>query len=488
MPTVIQWTLHLLNKIEEQKRYAAPFERRYRNQHVLPFIAAEYRQVYGTAVDLVMPSLAPPKTGTAALGIDALVERLTVQGASPVGDTEDDRRAAQLVEAAWDDNDLDVMHREAHRESAIKRCAFASVHRSADSARAIVGIESPEQMAVHRQSAPPYDVDASLKSSIDEWTGEQTAQLRLPGRDIDLVRGDDFVADPGGSDVMSQWRAVRETRTRLPGVPTVEFAWKPRLLAPPESEIERIASEVDIVDLVEGLMVFAGHFGAVPIRFGTGLDVPRDPKDPTKPLLGPEGKPIIGFNARADHFWASTSKDAKFGQLTPAGLESFVTWANHASSRIRAMTAVASTYYSLDLKSHMSAELLKTDEAPMVRRVLAMGRDGAFNQAWRRVDRFILQIEDPTLANKARVRPRWVDPQTRIEAADMDRFQKAVASGLGVRAAAEEILGWSPDLVERAVTEAEEAKDRDVERTASGDATLERVARDLIAVSTNAAA
>lgn len=488
MPTLIQWTLHLLGKIEEQRRYAEPFERRYRNQHVLPFIAAEYRQVYGTAVDLVMPSLQPPKTGTAAIGVDALVERLTVQGAAAVGDTDDDRRAAQLVETAWDDNDLDVMHREAHREAAIKARSFAAVHRSADGARAIVGIESPEQMAVHRQSAPPYDVDASLKVTVDEWTAQESAQLRLPGRDIDLVRGDDFVADPEGSGVMSQWRVVRETPTRLPGVPTVEFAWKPRLLAPPESEIERIASEVDIVDLVEGLMVFAGHFGAVPIRFATGLEVPRDPKDPSKPLLGADGKPMIGFNARADHMWVSTSKEARFGQLTPAGLESFVTWANHASSRIRAMTAVASTYYSLDLKSHMSAELLKTDEAPMVRRVLAMGRDGAFNQAWRRVDRLMLQIEDPTLANRVRVRPRWVDPQTRIEAADMDRFQKAVASGLGVRAAAEEILGWSPELVARAVQEAEDAKDRDAERAAAGDATLDRIARDLIQVPASAGA
>jgi hypothetical protein len=56
---------------------------------------------------------------------------------------------------------------------------------------------------------------------------------------------------------------------------------------------------------------------------------------------------------------------------------------------------VASTYFSLDLKSHMSAELLKTDEAPMVRRVLSMGRDGTFGQSWRRLQRYMLMIEDP---------------------------------------------------------------------------------------------
>lgn len=472
MPTVMQWTLHLLAQIEEQKRYANPYEVRYRNQHVLPFIAREYREVYGANVDELTVSLDAPRTGTGAIVIDALTERLTLLGA-----TSEDAAAARLLQEAWDDNDLDVMHREAHREALIKRCSFASVHRDSTGEKAIVGIESPEQMAVHRQSAPPYDVDASLKIRVDEWTGKNVGLLRLPGRDLQLVELDAPVPDPEGSDRVSRWVVAQdgETRTGLPGVPDVEFAHRPRLLARPESEIERIATEIDIVDLIEGLMVFAGHFGAVPIRYGTGLTVARDPQDPTKALLGPDGKPLIAFKPRADHFWGDTNPEARFGQLTPAGLESFVTWANHASSRVRAETSVASTYFSIDLKSHMSAELLKTDEAPMVRRVLAMGRDGVFNQGWRRVDRFILQIEDPT--SKARVKPRWADPETRVEAAAMDSFQKAVASGLGVRVAAEKILGWDPELVERAVKEAEE---REAALAEAGDPQLERLSRDLI--------
>lgn len=465
MPTVMEWTLHLLAKIDEQKRYAGPYETRYRNQYVLPFIQREYREVYGTAVDTLTPALHPPLTGMAAIGVDALVERLTVRGA-----TSDDPAAARLIEEAWEDNDLDVMHQEAHRESLIKARSFGSVHRSADGSKAIVGIESPEQMAVHRQAAPPYDIDASLKIKTDEWTNKRRGLLRLPGRDINLVEGDVAVRDPEGSDKMSRWVAVGETPTRLPGVPDVEFACRPRLLADPISEIEPIASLVDIGDLAEGLMVFAGHFGAVPIRWAKGLDVPRDPKDPSKPLTGPDGKPVIGFNARADHLWVSTSKDAAFGQLTPAGLESFVQWSNHVSSRIRAKTSIASTYYSIDLKSHMSAELLKTDEAPMVRRVLSMGRDGAYGQSWRRLQRYILMIEDPS--SRARVKPRWADPETRVEAQATDSFQKVVASGVGVRAAAEKILGWDPEFVERAVAEGEAAR--------AIDPVMDRITRDLI--------
>lgn len=448
--TVLQWVTALLAKIDAQTAYAVPYEQRYRNEYTLPLLIREYAEVYGVGAVNGLMGIQPPRAGTAAVVVDAFVERLNVKGAQS-----DDSAAVRLVENAWQDNDLDVMHREAHRESMIKRTAFAQVSRSADGSRAIVGIDAAEQVAVHRMPGPPYDVDAALKVWTDEWTGRRRARLWLPGVDYDLTETGILARDPEGGP-LSTWMVVGDPRpTGLPGVPVVEFPAQARLLVDPVSEIEPIVTHVDIVDLIEGLMVFAGHFGAVPIRWATGLEVPRDPKDPTKPLLGPDGKPLIGFNPRADHLWASTSADAKFGQLTPASLESFVSWAQHASMRIRAKTGVASTYLSLDLKSHMSAELLKTDEAPMVRRTNAKGRDGTYGQAWRRVMQLILQIEDPT--SRARVVPRWEDPQTRIESQDADVFSK-LAPHLGALHTAENVLGWSKPEAEAAVAAASEAK------------------------------
>jgi hypothetical protein len=65
--------------------------------------------------------MSPPRTGVAAVVVDALVERLTLLGAGS-----DDPRVAKLLQEAWEDNDLDVMHREAHREALIKRRSFGS--------------------------------------------------------------------------------------------------------------------------------------------------------------------------------------------------------------------------------------------------------------------------------------------------------------------------------------------------------------------------
>lgn len=464
----MQWVKRLLKKIEDQEKYAAPFERRYANEHILPFLQKEYAEVYpglviasadGRVVDSMLTGslhsmLDVPKSGTAGIVVDGLTERLILGGLTAA----DDKEAAKLLEQAWEDNDLDVMHHEGHRESLIASRAFGSVARDVnDGEKAVVGIESATQAAVIREQATPYNVVAYLKIWKDEWTGKRAGLLRRPGFDYNLVEGEIELTDPQGSGETSRWAVVGEpVETKLATVPVVEFSPRARLLKDPVSEIDPISSLVDIVDLVEGLLVFAGHFGAVPIRYATGLDIPRDPKNPTAPLLGPDGKPQIGFKPRADHFWANTNKDAKFGQLEPAGLVSFVTWAEHASAKVRAKTALASTYFSLDLKSHMSAELLKTDEAPMVRRVRRMGANGSLNQSWRRLGQHILAIESPN--TRTRVRPRWEDPETRIESQLVDQFTKLTASGLGVRAVAEEVLGWDAETIKKAADEYEETR------------------------------
>lgn len=458
MPTVLQWVKLLESKIAEQAAYASPYEKRYRNEYVLPFIVKEYQEVYGAGAQQIGSQLVPPKTGMAAIGVDALVERMTVLGCRT-----DDKDLAKLLDRAWIENDLDVMHREAHRETLIKRVAFAQVDASSDG-RAVVGIETAEQVAVHRQAAPPYDIDAALKISRDEWTGQRTARLWLPGRNVDLVDGKVQRPDleDASSTVVSSWQVVDNSESKLPVIPVVEFSHKARPLAQPMSEIEPIETLVDIADLIEGLMVFAGHFGAVPIRFGSGLSVPVD-KD-GKPILDEKGRPLLGFDARADRFWGSTNPEAKFGQLTPAALTSFVEWADHTSQRIRARTQVASTYYSPDLKSHMSAELLKADEAPMVRRVKSMGEFGVFGQSWRRMLNLIRMIESPN--SSAIVSPRWGDPETRVESLAADSVQKLVQSGLGVETVAQKMLGWSPEEVARAISQHDAAESRKVERDA----------------------
>lgn len=457
MPTILEWVKKLEAQIDEQKKYAAPWENRYDNKFALPFIAREYREVYGDKLDamaMIDTILEAPKTGTAAITIDALVERLTI-----VGTTSEDPATAAAIRDGWDENALGVMHHEAHREAVLRSRSFGWISRSSDGRRGIVTIESSEQCAAHRMLAPPYDVDAFMKILRDEWTGVWTAKLLLANplggyQEIDLRQGDKVVKDPQGSGIQSRWAVTSEV-SRTGPLPVVEFTHRARLLKPPMSEIEPIYTLVDLADLIEGLMVFAGHFGAVPIRWGTGIDIARDPKDPNKPLLGPDGKPAMGFKPRADHFWFTSNEKGNFGQMVPASLDTYVSWAQWTRSLLRSKTKIASTYYAFDLKSHMTAELLKTDEAPMVRLIRSLGQHGTFDYSWRRLLTMLAQHE----GHSGRAEPVWDDPQTRMEAQAVDAFQKAVASGLGVVESAVRFLGWTRDDAERAREEAvEEAR------------------------------
>ena len=436
-----EWAAFLTDKVAAQTRYAEPFEIRYKNEFILPFVRKEYDEVYGkTLVDKVL-AIQPPRTGVAATVVDALAERMTVIGATDEGDG----TLTAAIEKCWYANDLDVMHGEAHREALVKGRSFVIVW-PGDDETPIVSVESAEQVAVHRSMVPPYNVDAAIKTIADEWTGERRAKLWLPGVMYDLTK----TGSPG-------WKVESELKLPSKRVPVVEFQAQPRLLEEPTSIIDSIKSMVDVVDFVEALMVLAGHFGAVPIRWTTGLVVPRDPNDPSKPALGPDGKPDVGFDPRASKLWASTSTEAKFGQFLPATLEPYVTWAEHASARIRERTGIASTYLSLDLKSHMSAELLKTDEAPMVRKIDKMCAHGSFGAAWRQAMQIIAEITNPVLAKKYRVTPRWASPSTRIETQDAAVFSQ-LAPSLGVELCARKILGWSPDEAAAGVEEATEYK------------------------------
>lgn len=446
MPSILAWVQMLEAKIEDQKQYAKPFEQRYDNKYVLPFVAQEYREVYGVQADQVLVSvMEAPRNGSASIGIDALVERLTV-----LGGTSDDKATERALKEAWEDNDLDVMHHEAHREAMIRRQSFGAVSRSTDG-RAIGTIESSEQAAVHRMQAPPYDVDAYLKVWVDEWTGKRRGLLQLPDWDYPLFEGVSVDPDPKAHAAASRWVAGEPTY-RQGEVPVVEFAHKSRLLGTPKSELDGITSLVDLSDLIDALMVFAGHFGAVPIRWATGLDIPRDPNNNQLPLLGPDGKPMLGFKARADHFWFNSNKDAKFGQMVPASLDTYVTWAKWVRSELRSLTKVAAMYYAFEITSHMTAELLKVDEAPMVRRINHIGKLGSFNQSWRRYQTMMMRLE----GHRGRVSPLWDDANTRMEAAAVDAFQKAVASGLGPIEAAVQFLGWTRELAEKAVQESQD--------------------------------
>lgn len=414
---------HLEARLVEQQLHAKPYRARYRGEHTPDLIGDLYRDVFGSTLDgggmktpealrgLLPPRVPPPRSGLAAVGVDALVERVHLDSFL----TGDD--AADLVlKRALLRSDLGVMWTIALREALVAARSFLLVWPDL-AGKALVSVESPEQVAVHRQQGPPYQIDAGLKVWPDEWTSARRGLLWTDeGERVELVEGPRMARVDG---VDTRWQEAGRVRsTRMP--PLVELADRQELTREPRSDIARIESLVDGHDVGLGLLLLGMRFGAIPIRTATGLPVPRD--DDGKPLLGPDGKPVLQFDHRSDKVWVSTETGTKFDTLAPADLSVLVGGIDAIKREVRAITALPGWAVGGDLAGGWTGETVKASEAPLVRRARTMQR--GFGDPARRAAGLILEIEQVAGVDPLDVRVQWVDPETRVEAQAVDAAQK----------------------------------------------------------------
>jgi hypothetical protein len=417
---------HLQAKVLEQQRYARPYRARYRGTHTPDLITDLYRDVFGTAMSalssfeptvlpglrsLMAPRVPPPRSGLASVGVDALVERLNVD-AYLTGDQAADTVLRRVVQRS----DLGTMWPIALREALVSARSFLLIWPDAQG-EALISVESPEQVAVHRQQGPPYQVDAGLKVWADEWTSARRALLWTDtGERVELLEQEQERYIGG---VWSRWAEVgRVTSTSMP--PLVEVADRQELTREPRSDIARIESLVDGHDVGLGLLLLGMRFGAIPIRTITGLPVPRDENG--NPVLGPDGKPVLQFDHRSDKVWVSTETDTEFDTLAPADLSVLVGGIDALKREVRAVTALPAWSVGGDLAGGWTGETVKASEAPLVRRARTMMR--GFGDGQRRAAEFILEIEQVTGVDPLSIRVQWADPETRVEAQAVDAAQK----------------------------------------------------------------
>ncbi|MCW2631590.1 MAG: hypothetical protein JWR88_552, partial [Pseudonocardia sp.] len=339
------WAEALEPRLNRQRAHAEHFDAYYSGEHQLELANELFRDVFGTAPRshereserlLQLHHLHAPHVNLAAIGVDAVAERLIVDGFR-VG-SDDDQAGAAAARDWWLGNSLDVMSSIAHVESLAKGTAAALLWPGVDG-QPVASIEDATQMVVHRRQAPPYDVDAALKVYRDEWTGADVALLWLPGRRYTLKAGDAEMIN----GVRSRWQIVEDVAGPA-FVPVVELANRARLIRPPSSQIEHVAPLVDAHTLLLADMIVAADTGAFPIRTATGI----------KLVMGSDGEPRTPFDARADHAMVSENPDAKFGTLDAANLAGYVAALDMLLREIRTLTRVPEHYYGSGAAAGMS--------------------------------------------------------------------------------------------------------------------------------------
>jgi hypothetical protein len=430
-PSPQDWATRLGKRLRRQRKHARQYDAYYTGERELAIVRRDFEEVFGNAgegervLDLLLPQLPTPRANVSRVGVEAYVEKMRLEdflvgGAEP--DTQGAKDAAEILAR----NDFDEAAPTAHRESFIKGVAFALVWPDADG-NPVVTIEDATQVAIARQSAPPYDVIAAVKVYKDEWTDrEVTAVYDADGcYTFRRVKGRGLVEDERAFEPAPEVFGGR--------VPMVELSNRQRLLDPPSSVLVDVAPLADNHAKLLADMVIAASFGAIPIRTATGIK-----------LRFENGEVVSPFDIRADRILTSENPNAKYGQLDGANLAGYVSAQDMLLTLLRLVTRVPQHYYGVGASAGMSGETLRASEASL--NAMISGALPMFGGGHRRWMRLALMLKDSRYATIP-IRPLWGPVETRIPSVEVDAFQKAVASNVPPGIAAREFLRWRPEQV-----------------------------------------
>jgi hypothetical protein len=422
----LAWVSMLSGRLYWQAQHAAFYDSYYSGDRAHLLARKLFEDVFGSTAG-VIPHLLPPEANLGKVGVDAVAERLRIEGFR-VGDGGQD--AAMEAMNIWIGNDLDVMWPVAQVESLVKGTSFLLTWPGA-SGEPVVSVEDATQMVVHRQNVPPYDIDAALKLYVDEWTGKLAGYLWRPGVRYQLSRD-------GGQAQGAGWSIVGEPETYPGSVPVEELANRTRLMRAPSSELAGVTPLLDVYTLLMADLVVAADTGAFPIRTATGITLARDPS----------GRPQTPFDVRVDKAMVSENPNAKYGSLPPSDLAGYIAAIDMVLQQVRMLTRAPEHYYGKGAGTNVSGEALKSSESPLVWK--SDGLKAPFGVTARRTMGRCLTLADSPNAGQ-RISVLWKTSETRVQAQDVDAGQKLVAMGVPLEIVLTETIGFAPEVVAQAM-------------------------------------
>jgi hypothetical protein len=431
------WLQTLYRRLILRAPQVRTFEQYYDGIHPLSFTSTEYRQEFTQMLRGVSDNWM-------ALVVDAVEERLHVEGFRMSDDPAGDQDAWDI----WQRNCLDADSEMLHSTALQTGSAYALVWYGEDD-EPLITVEHPGQCYVAYESGTQRVRSAAVKAWVDEWTGETRANVYLPdgiykyqsvrqvtiddyktrtGRDRSLdilggmwkpVEGDDYVANPLGV------------------VPMVEFRNRPRLLGEGRSEIADVISVQNQINKLVCDMLVAAEFSAFKQRWATGVEIPTDPMT---------GKPLQAFPAAVDRLWSVESDTARFGEFGEADLTNYVAALENRVQSLASRTRTPPHYLLGSSGSFPSGESLKATETGLIAKCRSRHRH--FGESWEEVMRLAFAVKDDPRADSRMAETIWTDPESRSEAEHTDSLLKKMSLGVPVRQLWED-AGYSQTQIER---------------------------------------
>ncbi|MBK9181403.1 MAG: phage portal protein [Acidimicrobiales bacterium] len=413
------WLGKLAARISQQTADAARLERYYEGLQPLAIATQEYREEFSRMLAAVCDNWMP-------IIVDAVEERLHVEGFRIGGDPAGDTDAWQLWQANCLDADSEIAH------STALTCGRAAVMVWAgDDGQPEITIEHPAQVAVAYAPGSRRRKLAAVKQWVDEWTGEHHANVYLPDRIAKLRR----------PDASSGWaERADEIPNPLGLVPIVELQNRPKLAGGRwgvRSEIAEVLSTQDQINKLVCDLLVAAEFGAFRQRWATGIELPVDPDT---------GVELEAFKVALDRLWHTSAPDARFGEFGQTDLANYTAAIENRVQSLASRTRTPPHYLLGQSGAFPSGESLKATETGLIAKVHSRQRH--YGEAWEEVIRLAFAVLGDERSSATAAETIWSDPESRTESEHVDSLVKKLALGVPHQQLWED-AGYTPPQIAR---------------------------------------
>jgi hypothetical protein len=411
------WVQRLEKKLVERKRYVDLMSAYYSGNHPVPIAHENVRDAFQRMLRL-------SRSNWTGLIVDAVAERLHVEGFRLGGDTKSDADCWNL----WQANDLDADSELVHIEALVAGETCVTVwNNPKDPQVPLIKPEHPCQMIAELDPANGRELAAALKVWDDDWSNLKLATLFLP----------DGIHKWKTTKNGTVWKEREETLANPLGiVPVAVFRNRPRLLTGGRSEIEDVTDIQDRVNKTILDRCMAAEYSSFRQRYSIGMEIPTDEKT---------GEPKPPFEAAVDRLWMAEDPDVEFGEFSATDLGPYTA---AIEADIRQMAAISRTppHYLLGGMVNISGDALKAAESGLATK--AASRTRQFGEAWERVIRLAFAVLEDPRAKEIDSEVIWRDVETRTEGERVDALVKMATLGVP-KAALWERWGATPQEIER---------------------------------------
>jgi hypothetical protein len=377
------------------------------------------------------------------LVVDAIEERIDVEGFRRDRDSEADERLWEI----WQANGMDEQSQQGHVDALVMRRSFVAVGANDEEPELpLITVESPLQM--HADIDPrTRTVRAALRWWFDNQAAseglvyDQYATLYLPNQTIHY-------------EFNSGWNVVDQDEHNLGVVPVVPLVNRPRLLQPlGVSELNDVIPISDAACKIATDMMVAAEYHAIPRRWVFGAD--------KQDFVGVDGKPLETWSQILGRLWANEKGPSEIaaGQFPESDLSNFHNTLNSLARLVASLSGLPPHYLGYATENPASADGIRSSEARVVKR--AERKQRAFGGSYEQVMRLAERIRDGEWNPESRsLETIWRDASTPTIAQAADATVKKVQARIIDDEQAWEDLGYTAAQQARMRQRKQESADR----------------------------